>query len=349
MKRRRNRLAKGAGRKRALRNNMDMKDDPLQDASTSERNCIELFRKTTLVIPTLNEEEAIGDVLREVLGLGFPRENILVVDGGSTDRTAEIAKSLGVRVIRQEGRGKTKAVKTALKHVNTSYIALMDGDYTYPAKHLCDLLLKLEEGYDYVIGVRRPAEESQGRLFRIGNRLLTWFFNLLFSTALQDVLSGMYAGRTDYFREVDYETEYFGVESELAAHMITTGKRIAEVPIEYRKRKGKKKLKILTGLSIAKDMIKLTWRYYPAFLIFSLGALILIPSIILGGYVAYMYFFYGIKYHVKGIIAIIGFLVGFQSLLLSLLALFQKRIEIRLARKIGMLERLLKEDSQKNK
>ncbi len=322
---------------------------PHTNPSSKDPRCIGLFKKTTLVIPTLNEESAIGSVIEEILSIGFPRENILVVDGGSTDRTREIAESYNVKIVQQEGKGKAKAVKTALKYVKTPYIALMDGDYTYPAIHICDLLKKLEEGYDYVIGIRIPEEGSQGKLYRLGNWILTKFFNILFSTGLKDVLSGMYAGRTEYFKEVDYEMEYFGVESELAAHMITTGKRIAQVPIKYRKRKGPKKLRVMTGLSIAKDMVRLTWRYYPAFLIFSLGALILIPSIILAGYVAYMYYFQGIKYHIKGIISIIGLLVGTQSLLLSLIALFQKRIEIRISRKLSSLERMLREnDPRKN-
>ncbi|RLE47404.1 MAG: glycosyl transferase, partial [Candidatus Methanomethylicota archaeon] len=65
----------------------------------------------TVVIPTLNEAEAIGRVIDEVLSVGVPRENILVVDGGSTDGTVDIARSKGVKVVKQRGKGKANALK----------------------------------------------------------------------------------------------------------------------------------------------------------------------------------------------------------------------------------------------
>ncbi len=74
-------------------------------------------KSITVVIPTLNEEEAIGKVLDELQSLGF--NNIMIVDGYSTDRTVEIAKQFGVQTIRQHGKGKTGALKTAIEHVET--------------------------------------------------------------------------------------------------------------------------------------------------------------------------------------------------------------------------------------
>jgi dolichol-phosphate mannosyltransferase len=79
-------------------------------------------------------------------------------------------------------------------------------------------------------------------------------------------------------------------------------------------------------------MIKLTWRYNPTFFIFTLGALLLILGLTLGAYVAYHYFFTGIKYYVKGLIAIILTLTGFQALLLAILTLYLKRFELRFQR-----------------
>ncbi len=311
--------------------------------------CRELFVKTTVVIPTLNEEVAIGSVLDELIGIGFPRENILIVDGHSTDRTVEIAESRGVRVVMQEGKGKAMAVKTALKHINTPYVLFMDGDYTYPAKHVCDLLAKLEEGHDYVIGARRWNKESQGPIYRFGNWVLTKFFNLLFGTSLTDVLSGMYACRTSILHEIDFEMSRFSVESEIATHMAMTGRRIAEVLIDYRKRLGEKKLGVFHGLDIAKDIVRLAWRYNPAYLIFMLGALFLIPGLILGGFVAYHYFFTGIKYYVKGLIAIMLVVAGFVSLILAVMAIYTKRVEIRMHRKIEELKAMFKELSQEKR
>jgi len=297
-------------------------------------NEAEGFRDLTVVIPTLNEAEAIGRVLDEVMAVGVPRENILVVDGGSTDGTVEIARSKGVRVIWQEGRGKTDAIKTASKHISTPYTLLMDGDYTYPAKHIPELYRKIREGYTLVIGRRLFNPHTQPLVYRIGNKLLTTLFNLLFGTRLHDVLSGMYILRTEVLRELMYETRGFGIESEIAAHVASTIGSIAEVPIEYRRRLGEKKLSTRHGLQILREIIRLTWRYNPTFFIFTIGALLLIPGLSLGAYVAYHYLFTGIKYYVKGLIAIILTLAGSQSLLLAILSLYIKRMEFRIIRAV---------------
>jgi len=291
------------------------------------------FQDLTAVIPTLNEAEAIGKVLDEVISVGVPKENILVVDGGSTDDTIEIARSKGIRVIMQEGKGKADAIKTASKYIKTPYTLFMDGDYTYLAHHIPELYEKIKRGYSLVIGWRQFNPRSQPWMYRAGNKLLTSFFNLLFGTKIHDVLSGMYVIKTEILRELMYETRGFGTESEIVAHVACTTGDVTEVPIEYRQRLGKKKLGIKHGFQILKEMIRLTWRYNPTFLIFALGALLLIPGLTLGAYVAYHYFFTGIKYYVKGLVAIILTLTGFQSLLLAILTLYLKRMEYRLTRK----------------
>ncbi|RLG79959.1 MAG: glycosyl transferase [Thermoprotei archaeon] len=296
----------------------------------------------TVIIPTLNEAKAIGSVIDEVLEIGIPRKNIIVVDGGSTDGTVEIARSKGVQVIFQEGTGKSLAIKTGLKYVKTPYVVVMDGDYTYPAKHILDLYAKILEGHDLVIGARKCGKGTQHMVYRFGNWVLTKSFNLLFGTRMSDVLSGMYIARTERLREVVFEMPHFSVESEIAAHIATTTGRIAEIPIHYRRRLGEKKLRILHGLTIARDMIRLAWRYNPAFFIFALGALLLIPGLVLGAWAAYHYFFTGIKYHVKGLVAIILTIGGFISLLQAIMALYMKRIELRMRQRVEILEECLR-------
>ena len=300
------------------------------------------FQDLTIVIPTLNEAEVIGRVLDEVMSVGVPRDNVLIIDGGSTDGTVDIAKLRGVRVVMQEGRGKADAIKTASKYVTTRYTLFMDGDYTYPAKFIDELYSKVREGYDLVIGWRLYGKESQPWIYRLGNKLLTSIFNILFGTHLHDVLSGMYIVRTEVLKELMFETRGFGIESEIVAHVVSTSGKVNEVPIEYRKRLGKKKLSVKHGLQILREIIRLTWRYNPTFFIFTLGALLLIPGLILGAYVAYHYFFTGIKYYIKGLIAIILTLAGFQSSLLAILTLYLKRWEQRMTRRLNELQTNIK-------
>jgi len=268
--------------------------------------------------------------------------NIIVVDGGSNDRTVEIAKSKGVTVVFQRGKGKANAIATGINYVKTPYVLIIDGDYTYPAKYIDDLYRKILEGYDEVIGARVYGE-GYSFMYRIGNKILTAFFNLLFGVKLRDVLSGMYMLRLESVRDALFETKGFSIESEIVAHIIGTSGVVTEVPIEYRKRVGKKKLKVLHGIKIAIDMIRLTWRYNPVFIIFFMGSLLLVPGIILSGWVLYQYLTTGVKYYVKGILAAIMSVGGFVSLALAILSLYFKRMEYRLRRRLMEIEKRIKE------
>lgn len=287
----------------------------------------------TIVIPTLNEEEAIGPVIDELKGFGW--NNILVVDGNSDDATRTIAASKGAKVVVQEGRGKADAIKTAVKHVATPYVVVMDGDYTYPAKHIAELLEKaVGEGLDEVIGARRRGREHIPLVNRFGNWVITKAFNLLFATHLSDVCSGMYLVRTDVLREVRFEAKGFSVEVEIAAHVASTTRRIDEIPIEYRRRIGRPKLGKRHGFTIMLDALKLALRYNPVFLLFSASSLILVPSLTLAAWVGYRWLLQGVKHYVWGIIAIVGVGVGFISLLLAIMALYLKRLELRILERL---------------
>ncbi|MGC8982748.1 MAG: glycosyltransferase family 2 protein [Desulfurococcaceae archaeon] len=303
--------------------------------------------KISVLIPTLNEEKAIGPVIDEVVNTGIPRENILVIDGGSTDNTVVIAYRKGVRVYPQEGRGKALAIKTGLKYVNTPYVLVMDGDWTYPAKYIPRLYEKmLSEDCDLVVGARVYGRKSQKLIFKLGNKVITWIFNMLFGTQLRDVLSGMYIAKTETLREVNFEMSGFSVESEIVAHFATVGK-VCEESIEYRERldPSAKKLRVVHGFKIALDILRLTWRYSPVFLIFAIGSLLLIPGLLLGAWVAYHYFFTGIKYYVRGIIAIVLAATGLLSLNSALMALYVRRIELRVHRKLNEIAKSIKKSS----
>lgn len=290
-----------------------------------------------VVIPTKDEVKAIGHVIDEVLSVGIPGEDLVVVDGGSTDGTREVVLSKGIRLVDQVGRGKVGAIMTAAQLVEGyDYAVFLDGDYTYPATHIPELVrAACEGGYDLVIGARRYTEPgSQSALYSLGNRLLTIAFNALLGTNLSDVLSGMYVVRSDILRELNYESRGFGVEVEVTAHVASSGYRVYELPIRYRRRLDpkSKKLGVFHGVQIAVEILRMAWRYNPVFTILFAGALLLVPGLALGTYVAYHYFFTGVKYYVKGVVAIVLTLAGFQSLLLSILSLYLKRVELRLLR-----------------
>ncbi|MEM0244982.1 MAG: glycosyltransferase family 2 protein [Zestosphaera sp.] len=306
--------------------------------------CETTYDDLTIIIPTLKEAEGIGLVLDELLSIGIPPDKILVVDGFSDDGTREIAESKGVRVVLQEGFGKADAIKTGSKFVKTTYTLIMDGDYTYPATRVPDLLNKIREGYDLVLGYRKYIEKgAMNPIFRFGNKIITRFVNILYGTRVSDVLTGMYVVRSNILKEIFYEAKNFSIEVEIFSHVANTTGRVSEVPIEYRKRKGIKKLGISHGFKITWDLIRLTWRYNPSYLIFLLGAALLLPGITLGAYVAYHYFFTGINYYLKGLVAILLTLAGFQSLLMAIMSIYTKRIEMRTIHKINEIKVCLDE------
>ena len=221
----------------------------------------------------------------------------------------------------------------------------MDGDYTYPATRIPDLIKKISEGdYDLVLGYRKYVEKgAMHPVFKLGNKIITRFVNILYGTRVSDVLTGMYVLKSSVLREIFYEARNFSIEIEVFSHVVNTTGKVSEVPIEYRKRRGVKKLGVSHGFKIAWDLIRLTWRYNPSYLIFLLGSALLIPGFALGAYVAYHYFFTGINYYLKGLVAILLTLTGFQSLLMAVMSIYTKRIEMRTIYKINELKTLLNE------
>jgi dolichol-phosphate mannosyltransferase len=276
----------------------------------------------TVLIPTLNEAGAIGQLIDELKSRDY---NILVVDGRSTDGTVEIVRSRGIKLIFQEGKGKADALRTGIKFVKTPYLLVMDGDYTYDPD---DIEKFLNTEFDEIIGVRKRDNMKKSHIF--GNWLITKVFNVLFGTGLRDVCSGMYLLRTEVAREVEFRSKGFSVEVEIAAHVASTGGRIGEVEINYRKRIGDPKLRKLHGISIILSIIRLMLEYNPLFFMFLASSAVLIPGIIIIGYVAFELIFRGINHHVWALAGISLSGVGYISLLLAVLALYLKRFEYRM-------------------
>ncbi len=221
-----------------------------------------ISKDITVVIPTKNEEKAIGKVIDELRALGL--NNILVVDGYSTDKTAEIVKSKQVHLIYQIGKGKTGALQTAIDNVNTPYMMVIDGDYTYDPGNINELLNYIDSHAE-VIGVRIPtSDKSMTRLHKFGNKVLTFVFNLLMGTKISDICSGLYILRTDVAKQLRFTGSGFDVEAEIAAQ-IASKYRIAEAPIKYRPRIGKEKLSTWRhGFSILSSIIKFGLKYNPS-------------------------------------------------------------------------------------
>ena len=284
----------------------------------------------TVVIPTLNEREAIGLVLDELRQEGY--KNLLVVDGYSTDGTPDIAREKGALVVFQHGAGKAGAIKTALEHVKTPYMLVMDGDSTYDPKDI-KLLLAHAARYDEVIGAR-ANRRSMSWLHRLGNWIINRIFNMLFGVGLSDVCSGMYLVRTDALRKAELRTRGFNVEVEIAAHMCTYG-RVTEVPISYRPRIGKRKLKSFRdGIAILAAILSLARAYNPIFLFSSLATVLAIPGAVLTLWQLYMRYAYGTWSLGTAWLGLVLLVVGLQGFTAATISIMLKRIERRILQAI---------------
>jgi len=264
----------------------------------------------TLVIPTLNEAEAIGRVIDEAKQAGFTR--ILVVDGGSTDGTPQIAAEKGATVIGQTGRGKGNAIATALDYVDTPYVVFIDGDYTYPPQEAVKLLAYLRK-YDLVLGARRGPMPP---LYRAGNWILAKAISILYGVKLSDPLTGMYAARTELLRSSAPAAQGFDVEAEIIARAIERGASVKEVPIQYRRRLGRKKLKPWHGASILLRAVKAAYTANPLAALYLAGALLTAPGLALAAWVAYRFFYQGVPHYNLGLLALGLLTLGLLSLAL---------------------------------
>lgn len=294
--------------------------------------------KLTIVLPTLNEEKAVGEVIDELNKKGY--SNILVVDGHSNDKTVEIAKSKGARVVIQEGKGKTDAIKSCIKHLNTEYTLFMDCDFTYDPKDIEKFLDKICD-YDEVIGDRNLKTQNMSKLNRVGNSIITKFFNLVISTDLTDVLSGMYMLKTELLKQIELKTKGFQLEVELAAKAAENGK-VIQVPINYRPRMGESNISpVREGWNNIRDILKFSYSYNPTILFSILSGLIMIPGVILVTYV-------GIRWIVgdwhAGIlqIGILLLVIGSNAVAFTFISMIIRRIERKMNLAIRKLEKASK-------
>lgn len=216
--------------------------------------------KISIILPALNEEPTIGKVIDEIPWQALEREGyqieVLVVDGGSRDRTREIAQGKGAQVITEPRRGKGRAMRTALERVEADFIFMLDADFTYPATYIPEMLKILRQGSPVVLGSRLKGKWEKGAISRlnvVGNFLLTLIANILYQTKISDLCTGYWGLRGEVIPNLKLSADGFQFEAELFTQLSKQGYHTAEVPIYYRQRQGKAKLSSL------KDGLKIGW------------------------------------------------------------------------------------------
>jgi glycosyltransferase involved in cell wall biosynthesis len=194
-----------------------------------------------VILPCLNEERAIGPTIQAVKNIA-PAARILVVDNGSSDRTVEIASSLGVDVLYEPNKGKGFAFRRGIDNLDhdCKYVFMIDGDDTYEIKKLHEGIELINRGYDMVVGVREDVFEKTTnrsqhyrRGHKSGNQLLTFAFRKLFGITLTDTLSGWRLMSRGYVESFSGGASGFELEAELNVHAYTLSVGITELSIGY--------------------------------------------------------------------------------------------------------------------
>ena len=278
-----------------------------------------------VLLPTMDEIETVARVVEDFRDAGL--DEILVIDGGSTDGTREAAREAGARVVVQSGRGKGQAVREAVRdHVDAPYVVMADADAPYDAADVDAMLDPLLSGdADHVIGNRfadmRPG--AMTRLNRIGNRLINLSFRLIHRENYRDILSGYRAFTRESFRRLHLTADGFGVETEMAVECVKNQLSVAVVPITYRERPGGSATHlhpIRDGGVIFLELYRKAKTNNPLFYFGSLGVASTAAGAALTAYVLYRWIVFGVSHEVIAVGAVGSAILGIQLLIFGFLA-----------------------------
>ncbi len=200
-------------------------------------------RKITVVVPCLNEEEGIQQVLARV-----PKfvDEVIVVDNDSTDGTAEIARRMGARVIQERVRGYGRAYKTGLLQAQGDVIVTLDGDHSYPVdalSYLLEALLNSKVGF--ISASRFPIQNPDAMAFKnlAGNKIISLIMSLLYFRRIRDSQSGMWIFYKDALKKMDLRSDAMAFSEEIEIEALRNREiGFKEIPINFSNRAGEKKL-----------------------------------------------------------------------------------------------------------
>jgi len=204
----------------------------------------------SIVVPARNEEETIGEVLLVVRGM---TDDLIVVDGHSSDRTVTIAKECNARVVQDNGRGKGDAVRVGLTEARNPITVFVDADGSHDPNDIPKLVAPIAAGEaDLVMGSRMlgGSEELFGSISEVirlmGSLVISLSINYRYGLRLTDYQNGFRAIRTEVGQTIGLKSNITTIEQEMAMKCLRLGYRVTEVPThEYRRRGGLSKINVM--------------------------------------------------------------------------------------------------------
>jgi glycosyltransferase involved in cell wall biosynthesis len=220
--------------------------------------------KISIVIPTLNEEKNLPIVLREILNFFKRRKEykyeIIVVDGFSTDKTVEIAKKFGAKIL-YDNIGKGSALRKGMKAAKGDIIITMDADCSHTGYELGLLIEGINAGFDICMGsrfIQGGGTKDMPWYRKLGNKFFVFLVNLLWHMNYSDLCYGYRSFRRSCIKKLNLKSNGFGIETEISIKAAKKKLRVLEVPsYEKGRRYGEGKLRTFRdGWIILKTILK---------------------------------------------------------------------------------------------
>ena len=200
-------------------------------------------QRITVISPCLNEEQGIEQVLKRMPEFV---DEMIVVDNGSTDRTSDVARGFGAKVIREGVRGYGRSYKTGFRQATGDIIITLDGDHSYPPdaiSYLLEAFFHLEA--DFLNASRFPVRDRRAMSFKhkMGNLILSIATSVLFFRWVRDSQSGMWVFKRSILRDMVLESDSMAFSEEIKIEAILDSRiRFEEISISYSSRLGEVKL-----------------------------------------------------------------------------------------------------------
>lgn len=235
----------------------------------------------SVVIPALNEAEAIGDVVRNIRDR-LPQVELLVVNDGSSDATAAVAEKAGARVVSHDHpRGYGAALSSGVREASREYVLFCDGDGQHSAADVARLI-DVADGYDMVVG-KRGADSHRQLSRRPGKMILRWFADYLAGEKIPDLNSGLRIFRCDVLKRfLHLMPTGFSFSTTSTFAMLKTGQRIKWVPITVAPRVGKSTVRQFQhGMQTILLMVRLTVLFEPLKVFLNVAGWLLLLSVVM--------------------------------------------------------------------
>ena len=272
----------------------------------------------SIIIPAYNEEKVIGQVVNQIQAvineLGFKYE-VLVVDDGSGDGTANLAREAGARVIQHpENIGNGAAIKTGIRKAKGNVIVMLDSDGQHPPEDIPRLLEKLGP-YDMVVGARTKTSDTDLRR-DFGNKIYNALASYVCGRKIEDLTSGFRAIKADVAKKFVYLLpNKFSYPTTITLAVLRSGLSLAYVPIEGKRRIGKSKIKLVRdGMRFLMIILRVSTYYSPLKIFIPVSIIMFLTGF---GYGLYKVIFLNTRYGPTSAmlmtISVVIFMVGLVS------------------------------------